>query len=106
MVDGRRLYSLVGPDGLMVAYLDVPPGLDIEPLLTHRVGVRGVTHYNEDLGATDHGPGRGTDRDQTVKGGGRAVTCRPDGRGLRAYPLESRRSPWIATCATARPRPG
>ncbi|MGO9918625.1 MAG: hypothetical protein ACLQIB_28505 [Isosphaeraceae bacterium] len=51
MVDGRRLYSLVGPDGLMVAYLDVPPGLDIEPLLTHRVGVRGVTHYNEDLGA-------------------------------------------------------
>jgi len=51
MVEGRRLYSLIGTDGLMVAYLDVPPGLDIEPLLTRRVGVRGVSHYNEDLGA-------------------------------------------------------
>jgi hypothetical protein len=51
MADGRRLYSLIGSDGLMIAYLDVPPGLDIEPLLTRRVGVRGVSHYNEDLGA-------------------------------------------------------
>jgi len=51
MADGHRLYSLVGADGLMVAYLDVPPGLDIEPLVTRRVGVRGVSHYNEDLGA-------------------------------------------------------
>jgi len=51
MVDGRRLYSLVGPDGMTVAYLDVPLGLDIEPLVTRRVGVRGVSHYNEDLGA-------------------------------------------------------
>jgi len=51
MVDGRRLYSLVGSDGLTVAYLDVPPGLEIEPFLTRRVGVRGVSHYNEDLGA-------------------------------------------------------
>jgi hypothetical protein len=51
MVEGRRLYSLIGADGLMVAYLDVPPGLDIEPLLTRRVGVRGISHYNEDLGA-------------------------------------------------------
>jgi hypothetical protein len=51
MVDGRRLYSLIGSDGRPVAYLDVPPGLDIEPLLTRRVGVRGVSHYNEDLGA-------------------------------------------------------
>lgn len=51
MVDGRRLYSLVGTDGQTVAYLDVPAGLDIEPLVTRRIGVRGVSHYNEDLGA-------------------------------------------------------
>jgi hypothetical protein len=51
MVDGRRLYSLVGTDGQTVAYLDVPAGLDIEPLMTRRVGVRGVSHYNQDLGA-------------------------------------------------------
>jgi hypothetical protein len=51
MVEGRRLYSLIGTDGFTVAYLDVPPGLDIEPLMTRRIGVRGVSHYNEDLGA-------------------------------------------------------
>jgi hypothetical protein len=51
MVDGRRLYSLIGADGQTVAYLDVPPGLDIEPLMTRRIGVRGATHYSEDLGA-------------------------------------------------------
>ncbi len=51
MVDGRRLYSLVGTDGQTVAYLDVPAGLDIEPLVTRRIGVRGVSHYNEDFGA-------------------------------------------------------
>lgn len=50
MVDGRRLYSLVGTEGQVVAYLDVPPGLDIEPLMTRRIGVRGASHYNEDLG--------------------------------------------------------
>jgi hypothetical protein len=51
MVEGRRLYSLIAPDGRPVAYLDVPPGLDIEPLFSRRVGVRGASHYNEDLGA-------------------------------------------------------
>jgi hypothetical protein len=51
MVEGRRLYSLIGANGMTVAYLDVPPGLDIEPLMTRRIGVRGTSHYNEDLGA-------------------------------------------------------
>jgi hypothetical protein len=51
MIDGRKLYVLIANDGSTVAYLDVPPGLDINPLLAHRVGVRGSPHFNEDLGA-------------------------------------------------------
>jgi len=51
MIDGRKLYVLIGNDGSTIAYLDVPPGLDIDPLLAHRVGVRGAPHFNEDLGA-------------------------------------------------------
>ena len=51
IIDGRKLYVLIANDGSTVAYLDIPPGLDIDPLLAHRVGVRGAPHYNEDLGA-------------------------------------------------------
>ena len=51
MIDGRKLYVLIANDGSTIAYLDVPPGLDIDPLLAQRVGVRGAPHYNEDLGA-------------------------------------------------------
>jgi hypothetical protein len=50
-VSGRKLFLLIGKDGSTVAYLDIPPGLDIEPLLAHRVGVRGDPHFNEDLGS-------------------------------------------------------
>ena len=50
MIDGRKLYVLIGKDGSTLAYLDIPPGLDIDPLLAHRVGVRGQPHFNEDLG--------------------------------------------------------
>jgi hypothetical protein len=48
-VDGRKLYVLIGKNGSTLAYLDVPPGLEIEPMLARRVGVRGVVHYSEDL---------------------------------------------------------
>ena len=48
-VDGRKLYVLIGKNGSTVAYLDIPPGLDPDPLVARRVGVRGVPHYNEDL---------------------------------------------------------
>ncbi len=48
-VDGRKLYALVGKSGSTLAFLDVPPGLEINPMLAHRVGVRGVMHYSEDL---------------------------------------------------------
>ena len=50
-LDGRKLYILIANDGSTIAYLDVPPGLDIDPLLTKRIGVRGEPHFNEELGA-------------------------------------------------------
>jgi len=49
-IDGRKLYVLIAKNGSTVAYLDIPPGLDPDPLIAHRVGVRGVPHFNEDLG--------------------------------------------------------
>ncbi len=55
MIDGRKLYVLIANDGSTSAYLDVPPGLDIDPLLAKRVGVRGAAHFNEDLGAALYG---------------------------------------------------
>jgi hypothetical protein len=50
-LDGHKLYILIANDGSTIAYLDVPTGLDIDPLLTKRIGVRGEPHFNEDLGA-------------------------------------------------------
>ncbi len=49
-IDGRPLYVLIADNGSTVAYLDIPPGLDPDPLVVHRVGVRGVPHFNEELG--------------------------------------------------------
>jgi hypothetical protein len=49
-LEGRKLFALIGAEGSAVAYLDIPPGLDPQPLLAHRVGIRGQAHYNEDLG--------------------------------------------------------
>jgi hypothetical protein len=48
-VDGRKVFALIGRDGQTQAYLDIPPGIDVKPLLTHRVGVRGTSNYNESL---------------------------------------------------------
>jgi hypothetical protein len=50
MVEGRKLFALIGSNGSTLAYLDIPPGLDLNPLQSRRVGVRGTTHYNQDLG--------------------------------------------------------
>ena len=50
LVEGHRVYALIGPAGEPIAYLDVPPGLDARPALTKRVGVRGSVRYNEALG--------------------------------------------------------
>ena len=49
-VDGHRVLALIGPDGSPVAYLDVPPGLDVGPVISRRAGVRGSVRYNESLG--------------------------------------------------------
>jgi hypothetical protein len=51
MVEGRKLHALIGSNGSTLAYLDIPPGLELDPLMSRRVGVRGATHYNPDLGA-------------------------------------------------------
>jgi hypothetical protein len=48
-VDGRRVYSLIGPEGHPIAYLDIPPGIDLAGLSSRRVGVRGLARYYEDL---------------------------------------------------------
>ncbi len=50
-VDGRKVHALIGSNGSTIAYLDIPPGIDITSLGVQRVKVFGVTHYNQDLGA-------------------------------------------------------
>ncbi|MGP0062909.1 MAG: hypothetical protein ACLQGP_04805 [Isosphaeraceae bacterium] len=50
VVDGRKLHALIGSNGSTLAYLDIPAGIDVNSLSTRRVGVLGVTHYNQDLG--------------------------------------------------------
>ena len=49
--EGRRLYALIGGDGHAVAYLQIPPGLNVRDLLGHRVGVNGDSRYDEELRA-------------------------------------------------------
>jgi hypothetical protein len=49
-VDGHKLFALIGSEGSTVAFLDIPPGLDPQPLLARRVGIRGQAHFSEDLG--------------------------------------------------------
>ncbi|WP_337175782.1 hypothetical protein [Paludisphaera sp.] len=52
MHEGRKLFALIGlKDGLVAAYLDVPPGLDAHALTARRVGIRGAARYDADLKA-------------------------------------------------------
>ncbi|WP_165250931.1 hypothetical protein [Paludisphaera soli] len=51
MLDGRKLFALIGREGTVVAYLDVPVGVDPAPLTARRVGIRGQSRYNPDLKA-------------------------------------------------------
>ena len=48
-VGGQKVFALIGRDGSTQAYLDIPPGIDVKGLMTHRVGVRGAVHYDEAL---------------------------------------------------------
>jgi hypothetical protein len=50
-VEGRKVFALIGPDGSTQAYLDIPPGVDVKGLMTHRVGIRGSVRYDETLRA-------------------------------------------------------
>ena len=50
LVDGHKLHALINQDGQTIAYLDIPPGLDVEAIGSRRVGVRGAVHYNQELG--------------------------------------------------------
>lgn len=49
-VNGHKIFALIGGKGSTIAYLDIPPGLDPQPLLARRVGVRGQARFSEDLG--------------------------------------------------------
>jgi hypothetical protein len=49
-VDGQKVHALIGPKGVPIAYLAIPPGIAANRLLSRRVGVRGEVHYNESLG--------------------------------------------------------
>jgi hypothetical protein len=48
-IDGQKLFVLIGKNGKTVAFLRIPPGLDPDPMLAQKVGVRGDAHYDEDL---------------------------------------------------------
>lgn len=50
-VDGEKVHALIGPQGVPIAYLAIPPGIPTTRLLSRKVGVRGDVHYNEALGA-------------------------------------------------------
>ena len=39
--DGAKVFALIARDGLITAYLDIPPGYDTRPLIARRVGAAG-----------------------------------------------------------------
>jgi hypothetical protein len=50
-VEGQKVHALIGPEGVPIAYLAIPPGIPASRLLARKVGVRGDVHFNESLGA-------------------------------------------------------
>jgi hypothetical protein len=51
LVEGERVYALIGPEGRAVAYLRPAPGIMIRPLLGRQVGARGTARYDANLRA-------------------------------------------------------
>jgi hypothetical protein len=49
-VEGQKVHALIGPEGVPIAYLTIPPGIPAGRLLARKVGVRGDVHFNESLG--------------------------------------------------------
>ena len=48
---GQRVMALIGPEGKPVSFVTLPPGVPAGRYLARRVGVRGVVHFDEGLGA-------------------------------------------------------
>ncbi|WZO96366.1 hypothetical protein EP7_003358 [Isosphaeraceae bacterium EP7] len=51
LIEGRKAAALIGKNGRAIAYLDLPVGVDSQKLMGSRVGVRGVTRFDEKLKA-------------------------------------------------------
>jgi hypothetical protein len=49
-VEGQKVHALIGPKGVPIAYLAIPPGIAANRLLARKVGVRGEVRFNESLG--------------------------------------------------------
>ena len=48
---GQKVLALIGPEGRPISYLTIPPGIAINRYLARKVGVRGIVHFDEGLGA-------------------------------------------------------
>ena len=48
---GQKVLALIGAEGRPVSYLSIPPGVPVNQYLAHKVGVRGIVHFDEDLRA-------------------------------------------------------
>jgi hypothetical protein len=51
LVDGERVYALIGADGFPAAYLKLAPGIGGSRYAGAQVGVRGSRRYDETLRA-------------------------------------------------------
>lgn len=49
LVEGQRVFALIGPEGFAVAYLRPVPGVEARRYVGRRVGVRGPARYDETL---------------------------------------------------------
>lgn len=49
IVRGQRVYALIGDEGHPIAYLFIPPGLEVSDCLSRRVGVRGPSEFDPSL---------------------------------------------------------
>ena len=48
---GQKVLALIGNEGRPVGYLSIPPGVPVNQYLARKVGVRGIVHFDEGLGA-------------------------------------------------------
>ena len=48
---GQKVLALIGPEGRPISYLSIPPGVPVSRYLAKKVGVRGIVHFDEELGA-------------------------------------------------------